>query len=376
MPSYLASMNKMGGTNADVSSGDLSLPPSSSTSGTPTPTPSALDPVELEGARVRALSQKREYISTGKPVIPEGMSKNEYKRIKRQEVRLELRQEKRQQEKARKKQRRANERLAQTEMQNRAPDAIIASSYKEIKSSDAGIESTSCSKSGSVAVLQNRNAQRREDFQELCKDNFKVVIDCDWEQDHADRPLQSLSKQILICHGLNKKSDRPCFIHLSGVGPRLSAQLNKVNYCAWRGVRVHSEDYGNIGLTKKLVYLTSDGDETLDNLDPECAYIIGGIVDRNRLKGVTYKKASQQGIKTARLPIKEYCVLHATHVLTVNHVFEILLTFAKTGSWLQSFESILPRRKGVEAKPADVTSSELNDMDYHDDQDSSDSANK
>jgi tRNA (guanine9-N1)-methyltransferase len=322
--------------------------------------------------------QKRDYVSTGKPVIPEGMSKNEYKRLKRQEARLELRPIKRQQEKARKKQRRAaNERLAQTEMldKDKEADDDPISSRTKIELSETVDESAISGRNGSSgSMVPKRNAQKREDFEDLCKDNFEVVIDCDWEQDHADRPLQSLGKQILICHGLNKKSDRPCFIHLAGVGPRLSAQLEKVNYSSWRGVRTHSEDYCYIGLTKELVYLTSDGDETLDKLDPNCAYIIGGIVDRNRLKGVTYKKASQQGIRTARLPIKEYCVLHATHVLTVNHVFEILLTFARTGSWLQSFESILPQRKGVEAKPINATKGEASDVKNHNCQESSDSA--
>lgn len=49
-------------------------------------------------------------------------------------------------------------------------------------------------------------------------------------------------------------------------------------------------------------------------------YIIGGIVDRNRLKGVTYKKAQEQGIATAKLPLDKYVEMGAsTRVLTVNH---------------------------------------------------------
>lgn len=311
--------------------------------------------------------QKRDFASTGKPVVPEGMSKNEYKRLKRQEARTEYRQVRKEQEKEEKRQRRLDRlsALSASSASSTTADTLGSNTYgKDISS--APVESNESGEqltTGNTSVVApKRKAQRKEELEEMCKTNFEVVIDCDWEQDHADRPLQSLGKQILICHGLNKKSERPCFIHLCGVGPRLSTQLQKVSYASWRGVKVHSEDYCSIGLQKELVYLTSDGEETLTTLDPNCAYIIGGIVDRNRLKGATYNKAIKQGIRTAKLPIKEYCVLHATPVLTVNHVFEILLAFARTGSWLQSFESILPQRKGVEAKAAALGGSEGNNV--------------
>lgn len=49
-------------------------------------------------------------------------------------------------------------------------------------------------------------------------------------------------------------------------------------------------------------------------------YIIGGIVDRNRLKGTTYNKAIEQGIATAKLPLDKFVEMGAaTRVLTVNH---------------------------------------------------------
>lgn len=49
-------------------------------------------------------------------------------------------------------------------------------------------------------------------------------------------------------------------------------------------------------------------------------YIIGGIVDRNRLKGITYKKAVEHGIETGKLPLDQVVNMGgATRVLTVNH---------------------------------------------------------
>ena len=50
------------------------------------------------------------------------------------------------------------------------------------------------------------------------------------------------------------------------------------------------------------------------------AYIIGGIVDRNRHKGLCRSKAEAGGIRTARLPIRDYLRLQAAPVMTVNQV--------------------------------------------------------
>jgi tRNA (guanine9-N1)-methyltransferase len=95
----------------------------------------------------------------------------------------------------------------------------------------------------------------------------------------------------------------------------------------------------------KLVYLSSDSPHTLERLSPDTSYIIGGIVDKNRHKGICYKRACERGIPTAKLPIGEFMTMQSRTVLTVNHVVEIMLKWLETGDWGEAFLKVIPKRK-------------------------------
>ena len=99
-----------------------------------------------------------------------------------------------------------------------------------------------------------------------------------------------------------------------------------------------------------IVYLTSDSPYTLEYLSPNTSYIIGGIVDKNRHKGLCYKRACERGIPTAKLPIGEYMTMQSRTVLAVNHVAEIMLKWLVTGDWGEAFLSVIPKRKEAKLK--------------------------
>lgn len=88
---------------------------------------------------------------------------------------------------------------------------------------------------------------------------------------------------------------------------------------------------------KDVVYLSSDSPYTLDRLEPNTTYVIGGLVDKNREKGICYKRARERGIRTARLPIGQYMVMQSRQVLATNHVVEIMLKWLECGSWGRLF---------------------------------------
>ena len=52
-----------------------------------------------------------------------------------------------------------------------------------------------------------------------------------------------------------------------------------------------------------IVYLTADSPNVIEELNEKHAYVIGGIVDRNRYLNLTFDKAKELGISHGKLPI-------------------------------------------------------------------------
>lgn len=99
-----------------------------------------------------------------------------------------------------------------------------------------------------------------------------------------------------------------------------------------------------------IIYLSSDSPHTLDVLSPYTTYIIGGLVDKNRHKGICYKRAREHNIPTAKLPIGEYMTMQSRTVLATNHVMEIMLRWLEDGDWGKAFLRVIPKRKEAKLK--------------------------
>jgi tRNA (guanine9-N1)-methyltransferase len=103
---------------------------------------------------------------------------------------------------------------------------------------------------------------------------------------------------------------------------------------------------------QEVVYLTSDSPNTLEELKPYSTYIIGGLVDKNRHKGICYRTACDNNIKTAKLPIGDFMEMQSRSVLATNHVVEIMLRWLECGDWGEAFVKVIPKRKGGKLRDA------------------------
>ena len=159
------------------------------------------------------------------------------------------------------------------------------------------------------------------------------VIDCDFDALMLDREVTSLVQQLMYAYGANRRAAIPLDFHLTSVSGRIEAGLRKIDgFSNWK-VTSHATSHLDVFERERLVYLSSEGTETLWTLDPTKVYVIGGLVDHNRLKGLTHERAVLAGIATARLPIDEHMQMSQRRVLAVNHVFDILLHYANHGDW-------------------------------------------
>ncbi|KAH0615866.1 hypothetical protein JD844_026460 [Phrynosoma platyrhinos] len=130
---------------------------------------------------------------------------------------------------------------------------------------------------------------------------------------------------------------------------RLIIDCSFDNLMELKDIHIKSEHYSELIKKEDLVYLTSDSPDVLNELDESKAYVIGGLVDHNHHKGITYKRAQEQGIRHAQLPLGIFVKMNSRKVLAVNHVFEIILAYLEKRDWEEAFFTVLPQRKGAES---------------------------
>lgn len=177
--------------------------------------------------------------------------------------------------------------------------------------------------------------------------NQKIVLDVSFDAEMNEKEVRSLVSQITQLYGKNRIVEHPLRIYLTDFGGKLKTNLEALNgFPNWKGITSDARSYMDMFPKERLVYLSAESEESLTELNEDDVYIIGGLVDHNRLKGICYEKAVSQGIRTARLPIGEFMKLKDRKVLTVNQVYEILLSFTVEKDWAKAFDSIIPKRKG------------------------------
>ncbi|GLJ16333.1 hypothetical protein SUGI_0276190 [Cryptomeria japonica] len=213
-----------------------------------------------------------------------------------------------------------------------------------------------------VDARKERRAQMLQDRQ-LTKQKLKnaqqsgqnIVLDLELCELMTSGEISSLMQQIMYCYAANKKSSTPAHIWLTGCRGKIKSRLEKVpGFDNWH---VEKEECYYIEALKErkdnLVYLTADSENVVKELDSSKIYIIGGLVDRNRFKGITMQKAEDQGIQTVKLPISEHLRMTSSQVLTVNQVFEILITYLELKDWKKSLMKVIPQRKRSEVDYSD-----------------------
>jgi len=184
-----------------------------------------------------------------------------------------------------------------------------------------------------------------------------VVIDFNFSDKLEPKEAHGITTQLQFLYSTNMRCQKPVNIVFSSLKEKTPVMegLKKAtqNYLdSWVIERTHVHFLQlYYKRPKDLIYLTADCDEDLEVLKENEIYIIGGILDHNRMKGVTAKFAKEACIKMRRLPIEKY--MHTTgqtSVLTIDQVFKALLAWWNWGCWRKALQNSIPERKGFTLK--------------------------
>ena len=175
---------------------------------------------------------------------------------------------------------------------------------------------------------------------------LRVAIDLSFDDLMREHDVKKLVKQVQRCYAVNRRAEHPLQLYLTSFGGQSQETLDDTggHYRSW-DIHIRTEGLTEAFSKDDIIYLTSESPNVLRTLDTSKVYVIGGLVDHNHHKGLCYRQAVERGLGHAQLPIGEYVKLNSRKVLTVNHVFEILVQFTESQDWKDAFFKVLPARK-------------------------------
>jgi len=272
----------------------------------------------LEKKRPPTLEEIEEARKRAKVEIPEGMSKNQWKKLQKEKRWQETKTEYRRIQKQKKKER---QKLAK--------------------------------ENGEVNENQNYHSVKRKEIPKTqIPTNVKFIMDCEFDSLMNNKEIVSMSNQIARSYSAKRHCDYDLPLTISSFNKNLKKRFETAvqQYKLWKNIDFQENEKLSDLIPEdqkdKFVYFTADTDEVIETLTPNTTYIIGGIVDKNRHKMLCVNKAKELGLRVGKLPIDKYIEMNGRQVLATSHVYEICCKwFENNHNWEKAFNEVLPPRK-------------------------------
>ncbi|OWZ24327.1 hypothetical protein PHMEG_000645 [Phytophthora megakarya] len=264
--------------------------------------------------------------------------------------------------------------LLRSKRRNRKDERL--KTKKLARSQKLALERTEMTEEQKNEQRERIRMQRVEQYQKLEEAQLRgvrVVVDLAFAADQTTRERHSIFKQLGCVYGYLKTCplDRLLSLHLASCSQELEAMCVQHGVLSWKLGR-HVEPLEQLYNAGELVYLSPDSENVLEQLDPSCVYVVGGIVDRSVRKvhankslavyivftflmrlpkcyqGETKAKAASHGFRTARLPLQEHFEQSGkrirTHIMNVDSVIIVLNEVVNHGDWGRAFQRAVPPR--------------------------------
>ncbi|XP_028324653.1 tRNA methyltransferase 10 homolog B [Gouania willdenowi] len=205
----------------------------------------------------------------------------------------------------------------------------------------------------------------KERLAEAQSTGLKLCIDLSMTDNMSDKEISRLAGQLRRVYGSNRKACRPFHLFLTDLREdsrlfRECIRMNEgfLNYA----LNICEDSCLDLFPSEAVVYLSPDAEHALEIIDADKVYVLGGLVDESIQKKLSFSRARELNVCTARLPIDEYMDKKENiknfycKILSVNQVVDILLAFCDTGSWAEALQAWFPLGKGYVVAPRDSPS--------------------
>jgi hypothetical protein len=146
--------------------------------------------------------------------------------------------------------------------------------------------------------------------QAFLRNNPAVVFDFQFEHLNVyEKSLRSLLMQITQAYGANARSFDPFRLYFTSFKKdgKFNSAMEDRNINIDDLMVVDSEkSYLDLFPKEKLIYLSPNSKNEMQEVDEDKVYIIGVLSDEREKSPHTYNQARLEGIKTERFPIEKY----------------------------------------------------------------------
>ena len=186
----------------------------------------------------------------------------------------------------------------------------------------------------------------------MARDAPEIEVDLAWWQLMDARQRRSLGRQLADTVAKCRRALRPTIVTLSSYTNEAKTYLEAIGSAKWPVVRDARDTWKRRReRSGKVVYLTPDADEALEELEDGVTYVVAGLVDRPVRKNCTRDAAQLHGCEVKRLPLKEFrgaMKRRREGILNVDVVVHILLRYRDNGGdWAEALSMALPDGKAT-----------------------------
>ncbi|KAF7456623.1 tRNA (guanine-N1)-methyltransferase [Cryptosporidium felis] len=213
--------------------------------------------------------------------------------------------------------------------------------------------------------------------------NPQICFNLSFENKMTDKEMNSLIRQISLANSFMMRSlkivdtedpDSDAMKTLAELAPNAETSRSFYDRFNWKGwvdfhissisrndvfhqigvqkysmnkwfMKFHEKPFWEVFPVEKVVVLSPDSSEELEEFEPDKIYIIGGLVDRTVTKYESLNQALEKKCTCKKLPIKSLISGKANCILNVNTVVEILINKYHQKDWKTSILEAIPVRK-------------------------------